>query len=57
MAGAHERSSPAPTLSERLHARILPYYLLIDREGKLRFRGIQPADTVVAARIAQLLAE
>lgn len=45
------------SIRDLLHAKTLPYYLLIDREGKLRFRGIQPVSAKVTAQIETLLAE
>jgi hypothetical protein len=44
-------------LGSRFQIRVLPAYLLIDREGILRFRGGSPTTVGAMARIDQLLAE
>jgi thiol-disulfide isomerase/thioredoxin len=44
-------------IAERFQAKILPYYLLLDREGRLRFRGIQPNSPAALKHLETLLAE
>lgn len=44
-------------LLTRMLVRIVPYYLLLDREGRLRYRGLSPSSNEAAKRIEALVAE
>ena len=44
-------------LMTKMLIRAAPYYLLLDREGVLRFRGLAPSSAETTNRIAMLVAE
>jgi hypothetical protein len=44
-------------IAERFQVKIAPYYLLVDRQGVLRFRGLGPSDDETKARVEMLIAE
>lgn len=52
----HDRAGPAGLVHD-FRAQILPYFLLLDRAGKLRHRGIQPNTPDTLQQIDALLAE
>lgn len=53
----HDRAVGSDSVATRFHAQILPYFLLLDRAGNLRFRGIHPTEPATLRRIEALLAE
>lgn len=52
----HDRTRHAGIVHQ-FRAQILPYFLLIDRAGNLRARGIQPSAPSTLQRVRDLLAE
>jgi hypothetical protein len=43
-------------LMTRMMIRVVPYYLLLDRDGRLRYRGLSPGSGETGKRIAALVA-